>query len=564
MKRSIITNKFMALLLCISVMVSMVTGCAGGRKDSSADSVDTADDKAETVVEPKESGRADKFVFGISTDISGLSCFDPVSSGRLLIEPMLYDTLFCQMERGGQLCPGIAKEYTMEENDDTATITIELFDYVKDWNGQPITASDVVFSYNTLLNSGNFANSYYMQSIEAIDDYTVEMVITGYNKLGVVEALLTACCIVSEASYDAEKWPTDPVGTGPYKIQEFVSGATTTLVVNEDYWQTDESYIIPLKARNANTIVFKVILEDAQLALALETGDVDAINTVSTDNLKFFIDDEGNSLEGYYTQSSSSHLVVNIVFSMNSSSNVANDLYLRQAILYGIDKSSIVNTVASNTAKEVFCYGVPISVDYNPEWETADYYNYDIEKATELLEKSDYKKNGSPTIRILYEAQDTKQRAAQMLMGYLQAIGVNCELLPCDTALFDNYKNNFGEWDIRMDNYGDRSGYLAGFWPLVFNWELFQYDGSGCDISGGHNEELQELLEIAGNTKTMSQEATNAIHEYITDNAIGYGLWCPVIYYAAQDGITDMKLWVNFNIIPNAVEFASDYRSNVQ
>ena len=112
-----------------------------------------------------------------------------------------------------------------------------------------------------------------------------------------VKSVLSGCVIYDKDAYSADSYATNPVGCGPYKVTEFVTGASVTIERDPNYWQTDESLLASAKKQNVEKCIFKIILEDAQLALALETGDVDAVNYVSADNLQFFMDDNGNALE---------------------------------------------------------------------------------------------------------------------------------------------------------------------------------------------------------------------------------------------------------------------------
>lgn len=117
-----------------------------------------------------------------------------------------------------------------------------------------------------------------------------------------VKSVLSGCVIYDKDAYSADSYATNPVGCGPYKVTEFVTGASVTIERDPNYWQTDESLLASAKKQNVEKCIFKIILEDAQLALALETGDVDAVNYVSADNLQFFMDDNGNALDGYTVQ----------------------------------------------------------------------------------------------------------------------------------------------------------------------------------------------------------------------------------------------------------------------
>ena len=555
-------RKGLSTVLCAAMLTAMLAGCGSGEgAESSAETssgTDVAAETSETAQQAAATGRAGSITMGVNANIPGLSCYDGTSTGQLYVSWLYNDSLFVQETPGGELKPCIGKDYEVSE--DGSVITVHMFDYVKDSAGNPITASDVVFSYNTYIATGNASNvDPYLDRVEAVDDTTVALYFKDWETIGAVESVLTYTQIVDEEAYDEATWSTAPIGCGPYVVEDFVSGSSLTLAVNEDYWQTDEQYISTVKQRNVDRIIYRIILEDAQLALALETGDVDVVNYVSTDNLSFFMDENGNALDGYYVRSDSTALVTNISFSMDPSSNVADDVNLRKAILHCIDKASLVSTVVGNTGKEVFCFGTDAYSDYDPAW-AEDYFNYDVELAQEYLAQSNYVANGSPTIRIALESNDSKQRAAQMMQAYMNEIGINAEILSYDAALFTNYKLDFGEWDIKIDNNGSPTYNLGAFWQRFLGNTFCTYNGVGVNFLGLNDPELQELLDVAANVNTMSQENTNLVNDYINDNAIVYGLWTSVTYQAAQDGILEIVNNSAIYPVPNAFVYAEDYQ----
>lgn len=551
------TKKILAMLLSSAMLIGTLAACGSAKQEPTA----PAQQETKAAAEPTKaetSGRAGTVTVGINCNIPGLSCFDGTSTGQLYINQVINDTLFTQLKPGGDLKPCVGKSYTVE--DDGAKVTVELFDYVKDSAGNPITAKDVVFSYNTYIATGNASNlDPYIESMEAVGDTTVVFNMKNYKEVNALQNVLIGSSIVAEAAYNEATWSTSPIGCGPYVVDEFVSGASLTLKANENYWQTDEQYLAAVKQRNVDKIFYKIILEDAQLALAMETRTVDAVNFVSSDNLPFFIDAAGNALPGYTVRKDDSALVVNISFSMDKSSNVANDPALRQAILYCIDSASLVKGSVDNTGEAVYCVGSSVYSDYNPEWE-ADYYNYNVDKAKELLAQSSYTANGSPAIRIAFETNDSKQKAAQMMQAYMNAVGINAEILSYDAALFTNYKLDFSQWDIKIDNNGSPAYKLGAFWGRFFGNTFCSYNGQGVNFFGLNDPELQKLLDVAFNVDTMGQDATNAVYDYITDNAFCYGLWTPLTYQVAQSGILEI---VNNNAqycMPNAYVYAPDYQ----
>lgn len=558
-------KKVIAAILAASMTLSL---CACGAENAETTTAAAESGSTETTAaqageenQAASSTRAKTVTLGVNTQISSLDPFNGVSTGTIYLTEALHDQLFSAPALGAPIEGEIGKSY--ETSEDGTTITVEIYDYVHDQAGNKIDASDVAWSYNTYLATGNATQfSKYLESAEATDETTVvfHLFEETCKETSAVSSILTGCVIYNADAYNADTFATAPIGCGPYKVTEFVTGASVTLERDPNYWQTDESLWSTMKAQNVEKCIFKIILEDAQLALALETGDVDAVNYVSADNLQFFMDDDGNALPGYIIEPFSSILCVNVSFNMfpDAGSNVANDKNLRLAIEWAIDKEGITNTIMGKTASVSYGFATPLYGDYNEEWESKD-NGYDVEKAKEYLAQSDYVKNGSPTLVILTESNEVKTKAAQMIQNYCKEIGINMEVKTADTALFDNYKYDFSEWDLKIDNNGNRIS-LAGLYSNFLSSSHTSYNGIPTSFNGAPEGELSELCDIANNVDTNSQETVDAVFDYYTENAVIYGLWGPINYIAAQDGITGLQVQALAYAQPWAFTFSDSYQ----
>lgn len=564
-------RKTIAALLTATMTLSLCA-CGSGNSGTATTAATTAaaagNSTATTAAAETEAAgatasgtRAKSVTLGMNTQISSLDPYNGVSTGTIYLTEAIHDQLFSAPALGAPIEGEIGKSY--EISDDNKTLTCEIYDYVHDQAGNKIDAEDVAWSYNTYLATGNATGfSKYLENAEADGDTTVVFHLKEdrCKETSAVNAILTGCVIYDKDTYNADTYATNPVGCGPYKVTEFVTGASVTLERDPNYWQTDESLLATMKAQNVDKCIFKIILEDAQLALALETGDVDAVNYVSADNLQFFMDDQGNALKGYIIEPFSSILCVNVSFNMfpDAGSKVANDKNLRLAIEWAIDKEGITNTIMGKTASVSYGYATPLYGDYNPEWESKD-VGYDVEKAKAYLAESDYVKNGSPTLVIMTESNEVKTKAAQMIQNYCKAIGINMEVKTADTALFDNYKYDFSEWDLKIDNNGNRVS-LAAMYSNFLSSAHTSYNGISTSFNGAPEGELSKLCDIANNVDTNSQEAVDAVFDYYTENAIIYGLWGPINYIAAQDGITGLQVQALAYAQPWAFTFSDSYK----
>lgn len=556
MKRS--TIRILALLLAAVMLLGVFAGCS----DSEPAVTEAGGEKA---TQPAASGMAKSVTVGIHADIPTLEPYATSSVGSLHVMPEIYQTLFYAPHFGEDATPNIGKSYTI--SDDYLSCEIEIFDYVVDSAGNKITAEDVKFSFDTGKAAGNIKqlNQYY-ESCEIIDDYHVLMTINT-KALGVWEEMFEVTYIVDSEAYDEKAFATAPIATGPYVVKEYTSGSSLVLEYNEEFWQTDEAYLNPVCAHNVETINYRIITENAQMTMALESGDIDLASSITaTDAHAYFLDNAKYTVLDHGT-----NLFVNQSFNMSDESAVGGSLALRQAILYSYNVEDMIAGILSGDAERCYTWGGTMYGDFNEAW-IEDYYEYDPELSMKLLDEAGYvdvngdgfreQPDGSALdIRIVLETNDTKNRAAQYVQSCMQQVGLKASITQYDAALYSTYKTDFSQWDMIIDNQANRA-YLASIWSNYLRQGYSEWNGQKTTFIGLSSDELQALIEVAGNVETNSQEAVDAVHQYIKDNALVYGWWCAKNFKIGQSGITDIFINSKMYVLPGACTYASDYQSN--
>ena len=158
----------------------------------------------------------DSIVIGIIAEIDSLNPTDYNAGCKPYVGSEIYEALFDIDGFGGEMYPVLAKGYTII---DDPHYQVELYDYITDSNGNAITASDVVFCFQHVAEEGtNTTLTSYMESVEAIDDYTVEFTwTTAPEPVGDLEAMFAKVWIYSQAAFEAstDGFATQPVATGP-------------------------------------------------------------------------------------------------------------------------------------------------------------------------------------------------------------------------------------------------------------------------------------------------------------------------------------------------------------
>ncbi|MCC8049347.1 MAG: ABC transporter substrate-binding protein [Clostridiales bacterium] len=483
---------------------------------------------------------------GVDGDITDISPYGTMSAGRGYVFRYIYEYMAQRVEYGASLdemeliC---AKSIT--EVDDL-TYDIEMYDYIEDAAGNHITAEDYVWSANMMKEAGNYekVNSY-LESVEAIGEYEVEMVLTEAS-LGAVEYLLSYIPVISQTAYENsdDSMMMNPISTATYQVESYTSGSSLVLVKNENYWQTDESLRYSWAEQNVDRVEFSIITEAAQMTIALETGTIDVAERISSSELPYFYND-GEVTEGYLVSESAASTVNSIIFNC-SEDNPLSDERVRQAICYAINSDDVMTAAVNGLGFSLNAFASPLASDYVSSWDENDYYSYNVETAQELLEEAGYS-SGDLTLTLMLENDDTILKACQVIQAELASVGINLELLSVESALFSSYESDPDQWDIIYVKAGC-DDYCSFTWTLTFNANSFTWDGCLGFIV---DDELQSRYDAAANIDTHSEETVDAFQTYLTDNAYGYALFGQYRYIVANaDTVSSLVVRDGGELVP--------------
>jgi peptide/nickel transport system substrate-binding protein len=175
----------------------------------------------------------------------------------------------------------ITRPYLLESweaSEDVKTWTLNLRKGIKFNNGQELTADDVMFSFSEWLNPDTGSSmlsllSYLsgMQDVEKVDDYTIKMHLQEPN-IGVPEHLYHYPAIILPRDFEGD-YIKQPVGTGPFTLEEYTEGERAVLKRREDYWRMGEDgQSLPY----LDEIIYVSLEKDAAVA-AVQSGQVDSM-----------------------------------------------------------------------------------------------------------------------------------------------------------------------------------------------------------------------------------------------------------------------------------------------
>ena len=413
------SRKYTAVLLSAALALSAAfaaSGCGRGSEGTGA--------AARTSAQAAEQrARSGEVVVAMDPNSEPAAGFDPAygwGAGEHVHEPLIQSTLTVT---NPDLTIGydLATDYSVSEDGLTWTVTIR--DDVSFTDGEPLTAEDVAFTYNTVKASSSVSDFTMLDYAEAADDRTV--VFHMNRPFSIWPYTMAVTGIVPEHAYDSATYGASPIGSGRYILKQWDRGQQVILEANPDYYGGE-----PLMKKV--TILF---MEEDAAFLAAQAGQVDLAYTSAT-----YSDQQ---IEGYELASCAT--VDNRGFNLPAvpeqtdaqGRTVGNDLTadvgVRRAINMGIDRQEMIDHVLNG-------YGSPAySVcDQMPWYSEASEVEHDPEGAAALLDEAGWKtgddgvreKDGvKAELNLLYSAGDSvRQALAADFADQLGDLGISCTL----------------------------------------------------------------------------------------------------------------------------------------
>lgn len=371
--------------------------------------------------------------WGLSTDPTHLDPHIHNGAAPAIVKNMLYDTL-TRYNDNRTAAPGLAVSW---DNPDPKTYTFKLRDGVKFHDGSPLTADDVKFSIERILDkktgATRNADLAMVSKVEVIDPLTVKFTLSEPNTglLSVLARETTA--IMSKKWVEAGNDPqTKPNGTGAFKFVSWEKGVKITVAKFADYWEKDKPYL--------DGIDFLPYPDDRARLSALQSGAVDAIDYVPWRNYEEVVSNK--SLTMFSNPQTISALY------LNTKKAPFDNVKVRQAVAMAVDQNAIVKAVFFGNA-------VPATSGFLPPGAYGDGqtlpFKFDPDGAKKLLADAGY--NGQEITIVTAFDYSFLQQTAELTQAALQAIGMKVKLDSVDFATFGQ-KFNKGEFDILTSSFG--------------------------------------------------------------------------------------------------------------
>jgi peptide/nickel transport system substrate-binding protein len=340
--------------------------------------------------------------------------------------------------------PGLAKSW--EISPDGKTYTFRLQENVKWHDGAPFTADDVVFSAKKYLVEMHPRSRPIMQRAEdvvAVDPHTVVFKLKEPFAPFIMAWEPSTAPIVPKHIYDGTDYRANPanqkpVGTGPFKLAEWVRGSHIHLVRFDDYWQKGKPYL--------DDIYYRVLPDASARVVAMETGQAHLaafadIETFEVPRLQALPHLEMTT-KGY------EYLAQMVWLDFNLRKPPMNDRRFRQAVYYAMDRNFIKNRIwfgLGSVATGPIHSSIP---HYDPN---VPKYPYDQKKAEAILDEMGLKRGADGVrVRVTLDSLpygDVYKRLAEYTKQALGRVGIDVTIRAADVATWgDRVKN----WDYEM------------------------------------------------------------------------------------------------------------------
>ncbi len=389
-----------------------------------------------------------------------------------LLNRLSFDTLLSVDGSGKHVVPILATDVPTPENGgisrDGLTITYHLHAGVKWQDGFPFTSKDVKFSWQAVMNDNNNVNERVgyedVASVDTPNDTTVvfhlkhefaPFINTVFAESDNPICIIPQHLLGKYKNINQVPFNQAPVGTGPFKVAQWVRGDHITLVANDNYFRG--------KPKLRRILVREIPDENTSLN-ALRAHDIDWIFEASPELYKQLKDMAG--IKVLLVQQPQT-----LPLGMNLSRPVLSDLRVRRAIAYAVDKQALVDKNTGGSAVVAWSDQPPYAWAYEPN---VMKYPPDLARAKALLAQAGWTpgpggivhKDGKPlTLQISYNVENATRRAvAVQVQSMLAAIGIDAQIKAYPANLFFG---TYGQGGVMTGGKFDLAvfGWIAGYDP---------------------------------------------------------------------------------------------------
>ena len=494
-------TRLAALGLSIPAASAILAACGGGGDGEGSDGTPTAATGGGTGTTPgaspttgssgaTPSRSGGQLVVSMSQSPSSLDPAFGINAPELSVNAWIYDNLV-QLTPDLELKPMVATEWS--SNDQADVWTFKLRDDVKFTNGRQLVAEDVVFSIMRIIDpdTGSPGRNGLgpIETVEAEDDLTVVFKLSSPYADFPLELTQRWARIVPKEAVDQLK--NNPIGSGAFKLAEFVPGSHVRVVRNEDYWDPDAALV--------DEIILRTFPDEVAEITALRNGETHIMWDVPTASY-----DQVAEIPDVTISEVATGTWIPMV--MRVDTPPFDNPLVRQAIKYCLDREQFVDAILFGHGTVANDHPVPPNHPFH--WD-AEPRQRDIEKARQLLADAGYP-NGFEFELIAATDRSIRADTAVTIQQMVKDAGItfNVKTIDYDTYIAQVYKQGplyIGYWGMKPT----LDGHLVPFFTTGGSSNEYAYS----------NPELDEVLFAAraelevDKRKALYQEAQRILSE---------------------------------------------------
>ncbi|MBD8499181.1 ABC transporter substrate-binding protein [Paenibacillus arenosi] len=496
-------RKLLSLTALLTLVTVIVTAC-GGNAPASNNSTTTTTGQAQA---------GGQLIVAVQEDPRVLN---PVYAGdrvTLTINQSLFSHLYTY--HNGEKKFVLAESLTPSA--DNLTYTLKLRKGLTWHDSKPITADDVVFTMDSVLDekqhSSDRANYIFNGKplqVKKVDELTVEFKLPQASAAfeGVLASFIPIPKHVFEGEADLEKSKKNekPIGSGPFKFKEYRAGEYVTLERFDNYFAGKPKL---------DTVTYRIAKDPNAANMALQNGELQMRKIDAVDHNKLNSTNRFNMVT--YPEGRLNYMAYNLNVDVMKKKEV------RQAIAYALDRKELITAtyLSEEFAKPAASIFTPDTMYHTSEVET---YEHNVERAKELLTQAGA---SNLKLRLAYvntnKAHETQALYVQQKLG---EVGITVELMALDSGAFGNmsldmnntaYDLSFGGYIMGHEPDSYKSLYLS---DAAYNYSHFKnpefdalWNQAAVEMDTAKRGELYKQIQ-----QTVANEMT--IYPIAYDNAI--------------------------------------------
>lgn len=437
----------------------------------------------------------------------------------------LFNGLF-KYDKDGNPTEDLALSYSFETK---TKLIINLRKDIKWHDGKELTSKDVVFTYNTILDPKVFnsikSNYKEVESVKAIDDYTIEVIYKKayFKALEIwMVGILPYHILKDEKNLMTSSFNKNPIGTGPYKLENFKVGQNIKLKANENYFEGKPKI---------DELLYKFIPDTNTSFLFLKQKKLD-LSSLTPLQIDRQIDDEFKKSFKIIESQSFSYSYVGL----NLKNEKFKDIRIRKALSLAIDRQELVDILFFGHGE--VCNGpfLPGSFAYD---EKTKPIIPNIQKAKKLLKELGYDENNPFSFEIVTNTgNDTRINAAQILQYQLSKAGIQMKIRVMEWQAYlntvvhpRNYEAILLGWSLSL---------MPDAYPL---WHSSSDKTGRFNLVGYSNKEVDKLIEKGSTTINRDElsKIYKSIFKKITDDIPYLFLYIPNSITVVNDEIKNIE-----------------------